>query len=296
MDACEKDVRSNLEQARKRGCKFVDFTGGEPLLHPSLPLFLEHAKNLGFITSVTTNCILFKKRAPQLRGKIDLLHFSVGADNAQTHNRIRGCNSYDSVLESIDIALANKLVPDIQFTYTHENLQYFEGIYSIAREKKLMLILDPVFNTGGEDTIDPEIHKGALSLSKRKGVYLNRAHLLLRSKGGNNTRSPVCRAVSSTIVILPDNSLALPCYHHRITTIPINNNLESMFSKPQWRESRNNQGEYDFCEKCHINCYMDPSFNYHPGGLMFFSLMSKLKYGWRKYFIYKNPLSFKLLK
>ncbi len=286
-------VFSNLSQARDAGCRFVDFTGGEPLLHPQLPQFLHEAKRLGYITSVTTNCTLFKKRAAELRGKIDLLHFSLDADSAAIHDAIRGVPSFDSVMESIDIALEHDLVPDLLFTYTDENLAFFEGVYKLAREKRLLVILDPVFSVGGGDSLKPEIHKKALSLSKKKGVYLNRAHLFLRSKGGNNKNKPICRAVSSTIVLLPHNTLALPCFHQCNTELPIDKNLGDCLKSTQWNNAQREQGRYDFCNGCHINCYMDPSFNYHPLSFMPLSLADKLKYSYTKYLSYSRPVPLK---
>jgi len=290
VDARLKDVIDNLRHARIAGCSFVDFTGGEPLLHPHLPDFLKEAKKLGFITSVTTNAMLFKERVSELRGLIDLLHFSIDADTAQLHDKIRGCASYQHVINSIDIAIKNKLYPDLLFTYTPENIDAIEGVWELARNKKLILILDPVFDLRGADRLNLAVHQKALSFSKRKGVYLNRAHLLLRDKGGNRIRDSLCRAVSSTVVILPDNCLALPCYHHRCNTQAINGNLQKLLRSESRRESINKEGKYSFCEGCHINCYFDPTYQFCGGRFLLESIRSKLKYAFTKYLIYRRPL------
>jgi MoaA/NifB/PqqE/SkfB family radical SAM enzyme len=290
IDAVLNDVVSNLRQARKAGCKFVDFTGGEPLLHPKLPEFLSSAKKLGFITSVTTNCLLFEERAVELVGLVDLLHFSIDADNAETHDKIRGVESYQHVINSIDTALANKLYPDLMFTYTEENINSIEGIWKLAREKRLILILDPVFATsGGSDTVSRDVHRKALDFSKKKGVYLNRAHLLLRDKGGNSVREPLCRAVSAAVVITPDNNLALPCYHHRCTNIKINGNLADALRSRERLEALAKEGQYSFCEGCHINCYFDPTYQLAKGRFWRESTRSKLRYAVTKYLSYRRP-------
>jgi len=291
VDAQLKDVIDNLRQARAAGCSFVDFTGGEPLLNQHLPDFLKEAKKLGFITSVTTNCLLFKDRAGELKGLVDLLHFSIDADTAQLHDKIRGCASYQHVLHSIDTAVENKLYPDLLFTYTQENIDAIEGIWELARKKKLILILDPVFDTrGGADRLNLTVHQKALSFSKRKGVYLNRAHLLLRGKGGNHIRDPLCRAVSSTVVILPNNQLALPCFHHRCDTQAINGGLQKLLHSENRREAIGKEGKYSFCEGCHINCYFDPTYQFRGGRFLRESMRSKLKYAFTKYVMYRRPL------
>ncbi|MDR3013280.1 MAG: radical SAM protein [Chitinispirillales bacterium] len=289
IDADINDVAHNLRQAREAGCKFADFTGGEPLLHPQLPDFLSLAKKFGFITSVTTNCLLFKERASELKGLIDLLHFSIDADNAELHDKIRGCKSYGHVIDSIDAALANRLYPDLMFTYTEENIDALTGVWRLAREKRLMLILDPVFALLGPDKIDADVHRKAVEFSKKKGVYLNRAHLLLRDNGGNSISEPLCRAVSAVVVVTPDNCLALPCYHNRRVNIKINGNLSGVLQSNERKDAQAMEGRYPFCEGCHINCYFDPTYQYVKGRYRRESIKSKLRYAVRKYLIYRRP-------
>ncbi len=290
VDAAIPDVLGNLSGAREAGCRFVDFTGGEPLLHPDLDVFLKEAKRLGLVTSVTTNCILFKKRAPELKGLIDLLHFSIDADSASLHNEVRGADSYASVMESIPIALAHDLVPDLLFTYSDRTINAFEGVYESARKNKLMIILDPVFSTEGPDTVSGETHRKALTYARRPGVYCNKAHLSLRKRGGNRVSASLCKAVSSAIVVLPTNRLALPCFHHASSALPIGGSLRDALAMPERKEALRMQGRYPFCEGCHINCYFDPSYLSVRSILYVQSLSAKISYAATKYLIYKRPL------
>ena len=285
-DAQTVDVLRNLADARMSGCRFVDFTGGEPLLHPDLPRYLSAAKKLGFITSVTTNCILFAQRAAELTGCIDLLHFSVDAATATAHDEIRGSASYETVLESIPLALQLGMVPDLLFTYTDYNINEIEGVYNLARKNRLMLILDPVFSTTGPDTIASATHEKAERFSRKPGVYLNRAHLTLRRYGGNRIRNPLCKAVTSTIVISPDNHRLLPCFHHRMMQVPFGKQSETIATTVQ--SARAMEGKYPFCEGCHINCYFDPSYNYMLNRLFFQSLNAKFSYIIMKYVVYAH--------
>jgi MoaA/NifB/PqqE/SkfB family radical SAM enzyme len=289
-DASLPDVVSNLSCAKKAGCRFVDFTGGEPLLNRNLPAFLLSAKKNGFFTSVTTNCLIFPDRAGELAGLIDLLHFSIDADTPELHDAIRGRRSFERVLESIDIALQNRLFPDLLFTYTNENIDSFEGIYRLARQKKLIVILDPLFNLDDRDSVAGATHAKAVAYAKRPGVYLNRAHLTLRAAGGNKSAAPLCKAVDSTIVILPDNKLVLPCFHHRIDFLPINNDLDKLIKGAARKKSAEMQGTYQFCEQCHINCYFDPSYGYMHNRMFLQSMGAKLKYAWWKHGVYGRPI------
>ncbi len=98
------DVETNLRDLKRLGVKLIDFTGGEPLLHRDLPDILALAKRMGFVTSVTTNTLLYPKYAKALAGKIDLLHFSLDSAYKEKHDQSRGVRCFDKVLESIEIA------------------------------------------------------------------------------------------------------------------------------------------------------------------------------------------------
>jgi hypothetical protein len=131
-------------------------------------------------------------------------------------------------------------------------------------------------------------HQKAIFFSKRFGVYLNRAHLFLRAAGGNHIREPLCKAVDTTLVILPDNSIALPCFHHRKSCIPIKADILDIISSETFQDIRLNQGRYSFCEGCHINCYFDPTYTYLRNKMTYYSLTAKLKYAWTKYAMYHH--------
>ena len=293
INAKLEDVERNLIAGRKLGAKFVDFTGGEPLLNPDLPEFLKIAKNLGFITSVTTNTLLFEKFAGKLSGMVDLLHFSIDGTR-EINDKIHGVKTFDCVIKSIETAKKHKLYPDLLFTYNNENIDCVPEIQKIAIKNKLILILDPVFSTDGTPpTCSDETNEKARKFAKLPAVYLNSAHLILRKNGGNNTKKPICKAIDSTIVILPDDTLALPCYHRFRVKLKIGGNLEAMRKSEKVAEFQKLQGKLPICENCHINCYMDPSFQYLISNLLFFaSFSSKFKYALWKYLIFRQKLLF----
>jgi len=293
QDANPEHVISNLYHARKAGCRFVDFTGGEPLLHPDLPLFLKKARESGYITSVTTNTLLFPLRAHELAGLIDLLHFSIDGDTQQLNDELHGCKTYQSVMESVPAALSRNMAPDLLFTYSDRNINSFMGLYEYSKKNRLMIILDPEFNTEGNDAVSAAAHRKALRFSRLPGVYLNRAHLQLRRLGGNNPEKPLCKAVRSTIVIQPDNTVALPCYHHKRHTVAITPSLDFALTNPIRIRALEEEGRHAFCRGCHINCYFDPSYSYMRNTLFLKSLSAKLRYAIRKYLIYMHPAPFR---
>ena len=96
-----EDFKSNVKQLVEMGVKFIDLTGGEPLLHKEIHLMAEYAKSFNMQTSITTNGLLYHKFAEKLAGIINLLHFSLDSPDEEEHNRIRKVDCYKSVFESI---------------------------------------------------------------------------------------------------------------------------------------------------------------------------------------------------
>jgi MoaA/NifB/PqqE/SkfB family radical SAM enzyme len=146
------NVRRHLTELRAVGVRFVDFTGGEPLLHPRLPDFLAWAKSQHLRTTVTTNCILYPRYAEQLKGLVDFLHFSLDSASPELHDRLRGVPCFHKVMESIDIALSLGEHPDILFTATPETSHQLPKLTELARKHKLMVIVNPLFPLNGRAT------------------------------------------------------------------------------------------------------------------------------------------------
>jgi MoaA/NifB/PqqE/SkfB family radical SAM enzyme len=256
------------------------------LLHRDLDYLLKKAKSLGFITTVTTNTLLYPKNAEKLKGLIDMLHFSLDSADPEVHDQSRGVKCFDQLLESIDIARSLGERPDILFTCTSTNLEEIEQIYhEITEPNKLVLILNPVFEYNdiqAEDNFSPGQLDELSRWGRQKRVYLNEGFVQLRKDGGNHITDPVCRAASSSIVISPFNELVLPCYHLGMENIPIENNLYELYNSDQVRQSIAMEGRYQACEGCTINCYMQPSFAVEINAYWWKAIRSTLKYNWIK--------------
>lgn len=280
------DVAANMRDLKRLGVRVVDFTGGEPLLHTRLDDLLDVARAYGMLTSVTTNCLLYPKRAERLAGRVDLLHFSVDAADAEAHNTSRGVDCFDAVLESISIALELGERPDILFTVTNDNVDQLDRIYrELSSPNDLVLIVNPLFqyNALGEALTD-EVLANLESFARRPFVYLNPAFASFRRAGGNDPENPSCRAVSTTVVISPFDELVLPCYHFGLDKIPIQGRLFDLWNSDVVKEHKRLEGRHPVCRGCTINCYFEPSFATNPLQRYFWqSLPSKMNYAWTKF-------------
>lgn len=283
-----EDAERNMRDLRRLGVRIIDFTGGEPLLHARLPDLLAKAKELGFITTVTSNGLLYPKRARDLRGLIDMLHFSIDSPRAAEHNSSRGVECFDKLMESIELALDLGEQPDLLFTVTNENVHHLDEIYdTISYPNRLILIINPLFEynaLGGR--LGDEVMEQMEKFSSRPYTYLNSAFLTLRKRGGNDPEDPVCRAVSTCVVISPFDELVLPCYHYGLERMPIEGRLYDLWRSDTVARHREMEGRHPVCRSCTINCYFEPSFAVAPGSRYFWeSLPSKMRYSWTKFVV-----------
>ena len=286
-----ENAEANLKDLKKIGVKVIDFTGGEPLLHRQICELLGLAKNLGFITTLTTNALLYPKWAERLQGKVDMLHFSLDSPIAEEHNRKRGVACFEFVMQSIKIAKSLGERPDILFTVFEDNLHQIEQMWKeICLPNDLVLILNPAFEYNQVQTgkkLTNEHLNILLKWAKKKNIYLNEAFIALRKDGGNHINRPACKAASSTIVISPENKLVLPCYHLGLEEIPIQNNLYELYFSEKVQKLVILEGRLPACEGCVINCYMQPSFAVEMNKYWWKALPSTLKYNrikgtWKK--------------
>jgi len=287
-------VLRNIRQLRSAGVRIIDFTGGEPLLHPDLPLFLEEAKRHHLKTTVTTNGLLYPKQAQSLIGLIDLFHISIDGADAEMHNRLRGIDCYDKAIESIELALSLGEQSDLLFTANSDNYSDIVPVAEYASSKGLILIVNPVFEAcGGKGILNREQLLEIENLCHRPNVYLNGGVIQIMKDGGVNISDPRCYAVSSTIVISPENGLLLPCFHNYNTSIPIGDDLSVALAAANRQEALRMQGKYSFCEGCTINCYLAPSLPFRfdryfvkflpwAAKYIFYRQLMKIKHLWVK--------------
>ncbi|MDX5482657.1 MAG: radical SAM protein [Hymenobacteraceae bacterium] len=277
-----EDVAQNLRDLKRLGVQVIDFTGGEPLLHRQIDQMLGMAHGMGFITTLTTNGLLYPKLAERLKGKVDMLHFSLDSADREEHDTGRGVTCYDFVMESIEVAKRVGERPDILFTVFRHNLHQLEEVYQkIILPNRLLLIINPAFEynsvQAGERLTERELAY-LTAFGKRKQVYLNDGFVQLRRDGGNHTASPVCKAASTTLVISPENELVLPCYHLGAKSFPIKNKLYELYLSQEVEALKKQEGRLPACEGCTINCYMQPSFAVHVNKYFWSALPSTLKY------------------
>jgi MoaA/NifB/PqqE/SkfB family radical SAM enzyme len=259
-------IEHNLKDLRKLGVKYVDFTGGEPLLRSDVAEVYQVAKKLGFYTSMTTNTILYPKKAKEMQGLVDFLNFSLDGGDAETHDQSRGVRIFDTLVESVALAHSLGENPVLNHTVTAQNYGRIDELGELGQKLGARVWLNPAFTAyehynSKKNPTTEMIEAIERSASKYNCIGYNRAALAFIADGGNDTNNPRCKAVDAVIAISPDDKLLLPCYHFAQDGVAIEGNLYNMYRESEKVESyRQSQGKLSVCEGCTVWCYLIPSF------------------------------------
>ncbi len=273
-------VCRNLDDLRRLGVRIVDFTGGEPLLYHGLPVILARAKRLGLRTTVTTNGILYTSRAREIAGLVDFLQFSLEGPDRESHDAVTKTPSFDRVIEGIETAHSLGERPTVCHTVTDDSIDRVPDVVALCRRLGALLFLNPCFSYFGNGGLSPSNVSRLYSMAKGRGVAVDRGYLRFLIDGGNRAASPRCYAVSSCVVISPDDRLVVPCWHHAVKTIPIDGRLIETRESPEVRAAIEREGRYPFCEGCAINCYYRASVLRRFDLYSMLSVLSGVKYLW----------------
>lgn len=100
--------------ATKLGTSLVSISGGEPLLRTDIYEIIRYASDAGMSVHICTNGVLLDRdRANHLRDSgVSTVSISLESPDQETHDYLRGKNTFPSVLDSI--ALLKKTAPNIR--------------------------------------------------------------------------------------------------------------------------------------------------------------------------------------
>lgn len=250
-----------------------NFTGGEPLLYRGLPALCKLSKDLGMMTSMSTNGWFVEKRIKQVCSYLDNVQVSIDSPNPEENDYIRGQKGAFGRAISAVSTLKNYSVPvSVACTLTNQTL-------TVGRMKKLSelgenigadIVIQIAYQAplGGEDRADGKIllkdYQAAAAklreLKRLPRISVDDSLVTLLEGGGNDTTAPVCRAASFMAHILPDGKMPLPCVYFPQTTLDLDKMpVKTAWHSPQAEKIRKRQGRFSFCEGCIIWCYLQTS-------------------------------------
>ena len=197
-------VRNNLKTS------IIGFTGGEPFMNPDIIKILKYVLNSGFNTLVLTNGmrpiklkfqdILNLPFLNNMKIRVSIDHFL-----KPLHEKIRGINTWDSLIENIvwlkknniKLDIASRLEDGENETDKREgfkNLFKKIGISLDANDKKT-LVLFPPMNMGKPST---EITQDCWKILNKKpeDLMCSNSRMIVKKKGEKSTKILACTLIT----------------------------------------------------------------------------------------------------
>lgn len=114
----------------------VVFLGGEPTLHPDLPLAIKKAKSLVYNSiTVDTNGYLFHDILSKVDPHVlDYFSFSLDGATRKTNDMIRGKGSYDTCVAGIRKAIDKGFAASLIYTVSKKNSHELDKIAPLLKE------------------------------------------------------------------------------------------------------------------------------------------------------------------
>jgi radical SAM protein with 4Fe4S-binding SPASM domain len=136
----------------------VYILGGEPTQHPQLANILDVCKSQSYKVVITSNGLITEPSWKILtRDRIDSFSFSMDGSTAQTHESMRGNNTFKPLIKSIKRAVEEGFQTRIIYTVTTENISDTEIALDMAEELGLEMVSFHYFTPTGNGQNSPHL-------------------------------------------------------------------------------------------------------------------------------------------
>ncbi len=108
-----EEIKNLAPELSSFGLKHIVYSGGEPLLRRDFREICGVFSELKVKQTLLTNGLLLPKRTDEFKDVFSEIIVSVDGADAETHNRLRGVNSFDIILEGIHKVLHTGASPQI---------------------------------------------------------------------------------------------------------------------------------------------------------------------------------------
>src|SRR6266567_7721532 len=242
--AVRERVFARMDEAADFGVFAWSFSGGEPLMNPNVPDYIEYAARKGFFTSMPTNGLALKKCA-EACAKLDQLEVSIDTLDREKFARRRGIDGLPTILAALDHLLGTYQPHTIQINAAVdlENLDDLPALARFCQERKLLLHTEAVHNVVRTTwkTEDVEVEAKDLDLVAERLMALRREFS--------------CRSASHLVNMRPDGSIQFPCAFVSVHRGAPEMSLREIYESAEVRKIITESPEmWDFCKGCKIGC------------------------------------------
>ncbi|MFA6064968.1 MAG: radical SAM protein [archaeon] len=147
------------------GCIRIGFTGGEPLLRKDIKEIIEHCKEMGIESTLTTNGVLIENKLSDLKD-LSLLIVSIDG-NEKVNDCIRGKNSFKMAKNAVTLAKKSGLHVALSTVVSKANKDQLKYLFDFSKEPKSSIHFQFV---SGIPLTANNISKYLLSNSEKKEI------------------------------------------------------------------------------------------------------------------------------
>jgi MoaA/NifB/PqqE/SkfB family radical SAM enzyme len=264
--AVRERVFARMDEAADFGVFAWSFSGGEPLMNPNVPEYIEYAAQTGFFTSMPTNGLALRKYA-EACAKLDQLEVSIDTLDREKFAKRRGIDGLPTILAGLDYLLGTCVPHTVQINAAVDldNLDDLPALAKFCRERGLLLHTEAVHNVVRTTwkTEDVELARRDLDTVAAYLTRLRKEFACVRFytdyyrfyRNDGFTRQFPCRSASHLVNMRPDGSIQFPCAFVNVHRGAPDMSLREIYASPAVRrliaESRD---MWDFCKGCKIGC------------------------------------------
>lgn len=265
--ATRERVFRRMDEAADMGVFAWSMSGGEPLMNPNVPDYIEHASSKGFFTSMPTNGLALQKYA-EACVKLDQLEVSIDTLDREKFKQRRGIDGLPTILKALDYISDKRLehnIIQINAAVDDSNLEDLPALAEFCEERGFLLHTEAVHNVVRTtyQTGDVEMEQAALDRVAEYVLDLKKRYKCVRFytdyyrfyRNGGFTKKFPCRSASHLINMRPDGSIQFPCaFVSKHRGLP-EMTLQEIYDSPEVREIiRQSPDMWDFCKGCKIGC------------------------------------------
>jgi len=152
------EIEKLADELYSFGLKHIVYSGGEPLLRRDFVQICEIFSKLGVKQSLLTNGLLLEKRVGEIQKYLKEIIVSIDGADANTHNSIRGLNSFDQILKGVRSAVGSpeKREVSIRTVLQKRNFRQYPEMIELAKSlgvNRISFLSADVFSDSfGRDT------------------------------------------------------------------------------------------------------------------------------------------------
>lgn len=123
-------IISIMNELAAIGVLEISIGGGEPLCHPDIFLFLEHARAVRENVVLTTNGLLVTSEVAKRLGELKVSEVRVSFDGSQiVHDSICGIGTYRNAINALKLLVHNGVTPVARLTICHDDRHGLDTLF-----------------------------------------------------------------------------------------------------------------------------------------------------------------------